>query len=71
MDKSTNFDVKTAEQKVIHMRLSTGDYTLANFIEELIVGFPEEMRTILLYNFDPFPVNDIKINFAKYNDDWL
>ena len=69
--KSKNFDVKTAEQKVIHMRSSTGDYTLANFIEELIVGFPEEMRTILLYNFDPFPVNDIKINFAKYNDDWL
>ena len=69
--KSKNFDVKTAEQKVIHMRSSTGDYTLANFIEELIIGFPEEMRTILLYDFDPFPVNDIKINFAKYNDDWL
>ena len=69
--KSKNFDVKTAEQKVIHMRSSTGDYTLANFIEELIVGFPEEMRTILLYDFDPYPVNDIKINFAKYNDDWL
>jgi len=69
--KSKNFDVKNTEQKAIHMRSSTGDYTLANFIEELIVGFPEEMRTILLYNFDPFPVNDIKINFAKYNDDWL
>ena len=69
--KSKNLDVKTAEQKVIHMRSSSGDYTLANFIEELIIGFPEEMRTILLYNFDPFPVNDIKINFAKYNDDWL
>ena len=34
--KSKNFDVKTAEQKVIHMRSSTGDYTLANFIEELL-----------------------------------
>jgi len=69
--KSKNFDVKTAEQKVIHMRSSTGDYTLANFIEELIIGFPEEMRTILLYDFDPFTLNYIKINFAKYNDDWL
>lgn len=69
--KSTNFDVKTTEQKVIHMRSSTGDYTIANFIEELTVGFPEEMRTILLYDYDPFRVNDFKITFAKYNDDWL
>ena len=53
------------------MRSSTGDYTIANFIEELTAGFPEEMRTILLYSYDPFRVNDIKINFAKYNDDWL
>ena len=69
--KSTNFDVKTTEQKVIHMRPSTGDYTIANFIGELTVGFPEEMRTILLYDYDPFRVNDFKITFAKYNDDWL
>lgn len=69
--KSKNLDVKTAEQKVIHMRSSTGDYTIANFIEELTVGFPEEMRTILLYDYDPFRVNDFKITFAKYNDDWL
>jgi len=69
--KSTNFDVKAAEQKVIHLRPSTGDYTIANFIEELAVGFPEEMRTILLYDYSPFRVNDLKINFAKYNDDWL
>ncbi len=68
--KRTNFTIPEGDVKTVAMRVASGDYTIVDFMQEIMTGFPNHMRTILPYNFDPFPVNDIKIDFAKYNDDW-
>lgn len=69
--KRTDFTVPEGDVKTIAMRVGSGDYTVVDFMQEIMTGFPNQMRDINLFHFLAIYAQNVNLIFNQYaNDFW-
>ena len=64
--KRTDFTIPEGDVKTIAMRAASGDYTVVDFMQEIMIGMPIQMQLIDLFNFLPIYAQNILLLFDQY-----
>lgn len=69
--KHTDFTVPKGDVKTVAMRVGSGDYTVVDFMREIMTGFPTQMQDIDLFNFLAIYAQNVNLVFAQYANDFM
>lgn len=69
--KHTDFTVPEGDVKTVAMRVGSGDYTVVDFMREIMTGFPTQMQDIDLFNFSAIYAEYVNLVFAQYANDFM
>ena len=69
--KHTDFTVPKRDVKTVAMRVGSGDYTVVDFMREIMTGFPTQMQDIDLFNFLAIYAQNVNLVFAQYANDFM
>ena len=69
--KHTDFTVPEGDVKTVAMRVGSGDYTVVDFMREIMTGFPTQMRDIDLFNFLGICAENVNLVFNQYANDFM
>lgn len=69
--KHTDFTVPEGDVKTVAMRVGSGDYTVVDFMREIMTGFPTQMRGIDLFHFLPIYAERVNLVFNQYANDFM
>lgn len=69
--KHTDFTVPEGDVKTVAMRVGSGDYTVVDFMREIMTGFPTQMQDIDLFNFLAIYAQNVNLVFAQYANDFM
>lgn len=69
--KHTDFTVPEGDVKTVAMRVGSGDYTVVDFMREIMTGFPTQMQDIDLFNFLAIYAEYVNLVFAQYANDFM
>lgn len=69
--KHTDFTIPEGDVKTVAMRVASGDYTVVDFMREIMTGFPSQMQGIDLFHFLAIYAQNVNLIFSQYaNDFW-
>lgn len=69
--KRTDFTIPEGDVKTVAMRVGSGDYTVVDFMREIMTGFPTQMQDIDLFHFLAIYAQNVNLIFNQYaNDFW-
>ena len=69
--KHTDFTVPEGDVKTVAMRVGSGDYTVVDFMREIMTGFPTQMRDIDLFHFLGIYAENVNLVFNQYANDFM
>jgi len=69
--KHTDFTVPKGDVKTVAMRVGSGDYTVVDFMREIMTGFPTQMRGIDLFHFKAIYAQNVNLVFNQYANDFM
>lgn len=69
--KHTDFTVPEGDVKTVAMRVGSGDYTVVDFMREIMTGFPTQMRDIDLFHFKAIYAQNVNLVFNQYANDFM
>ena len=69
--KHTDFTVPEGDVKTVAMRVGSGDYTVVDFMREIMTGFPTQMRDIDLFHFKAIYAENVNLVFNQYANDFM
>jgi len=69
--KHTDFTVPEGDVKTVAMRVRSGDYTVVDFMREIMTGFPTQMRDIDLFHFKAIYAQNVNLVFNQYANDFM
>lgn len=69
--KHTDFTVPEGDVKTVAMRVGSGDYTVVDFMREIMTGFPTQMRDIDLFHFKAIYAERVNLVFNQYANDFM
>lgn len=69
--KHTDFTVPEGDVKTVAMRVGSGDYTVVDFMREIMTGFPTQMRDIDLFHFSAIYAQNVNLVFNQYANDFM
>lgn len=69
--KHTDFTVPEGDVKTVAMRVGSGDYTVVDFMREIMTGFPTQMRGIDLFHFSAIYAQNVNLVFNQYANDFM
>jgi hypothetical protein len=69
--KRTDFTVPEGGVKTVAMRVGSGDYTVVDFMQEIMTGFPTQMRDIDLFHFLAISAQNVNLIFNQYANDFM
>ncbi len=69
--KHTDFTVPKGDVKTVAMRVGSGDYTVVDFMREIMTGFPIQMRGIDLFHFKAIYAQNVNLVFNQYANDFM
>lgn len=69
--KRTDFTIPEGDVKTIAMRVASGDYTVVDFMREIMTGFPSQMQGIDLFHFLAIYAQNVNLIFSQYANDFM
>lgn len=69
--KHTDFTVPEGDVKTVAMRVGSGDYTVVDFMREIMTGFPTQMQGIDLFHFLAIYAQNVNLVFNQYANDFM
>lgn len=69
--KRTDFTIPEGDVKTIAMRVGSGDYTVVDFMREIMTGFPSQMQGIDLFHFWAIYAQNVNLIFSQYANDFM
>jgi len=69
--KRTDFTIPEGDVKTVAMRVGSGDYTVVDFMREIMTGFPSQMKGIDLFHFLAIYAQNVNLIFSQYANDFL
>lgn len=69
--KRTDFTIPEGDVKTVAMRVGSGDYTVVDFMREIMTGFPSQMLDIDLFHFLAIYAQNVNLIFSQYANDFM